>query len=111
MARLRSARMSAIRNRIETSGSVNQYYKSECNLESMLLVWAPKIVLQHGVIPGSSQTKARESALQGGLRSTSWDLRTMESDNGTLCGAGRVVKANFDLCCERYGIDCARRSS
>jgi transposase len=35
----------------------------------------------------------------------------MESDNGTLCGAGRVVKADFHLRCERYGINCARRSS
>ena len=70
-----------------------------------------KRLLQHGVIPGSSETKARESALQEGMRSTSWDLGTMESDNGTLCGAGRIVKADLDLCCERNGINCAGRSS
>ena len=33
-------------------------------------------VLEHGVIPGSSQTKARESALQERMRSASWDLTT-----------------------------------
>src|ERR1700751_6217047 len=64
--------------------------------------------LQHGVIPGSSQTKARESALQEWMRSASWDLTTMESDNGALCGAVRIVEADFDLCGERHGVSCAR---
>jgi transposase len=32
----------------------------------------------------------------------------MESNNGTLCGAGRIVEADFDLCGERDGINCAR---
>src|SRR5271165_1891966 len=54
-------------------------------------------LLQHGVIPGSSQTKARESALQERMRPASHGLATMESDNGVLCRIGRVVEANIDL--------------
>src|SRR5215813_5373370 len=68
-----------------------------------------KRLLQHGVIPGSSQTKARESALQEWMRSTSWDLVTTESDDGALCRIGRVVEADIDLRGERHGFSCARR--
>jgi hypothetical protein len=41
-------------------------------------------LLQHGVIPGSSQTKARESALQEPMRPSSCGLAAMESNNGML---------------------------
>src|SRR3954468_7788627 len=54
-------------------------------------------LLQHGVIPGSSQTKAKESALQERMRPASCGLPTMESGNGILCRTGRVVEANIDL--------------
>src|SRR3954471_23660291 len=54
-------------------------------------------LLQHGVIPGSSQTKARESALQERMGPASCGLATMESGNGILCRAGRVVEADIDL--------------
>src|SRR5207247_530691 len=54
-------------------------------------------LLQHGVIPGSSQTRARESALQERMRPASCGLATMESGNGILCRTGRVVEANIDL--------------
>src|ERR1700730_10480820 len=47
-------------------------------------------VLQHGVIPGSSQTKAEESALQERMRPASCGLATMESGNGILCRTGRA---------------------
>src|SRR6201995_4204916 len=57
-----------------------------------------KRLLQHGVIPGSSQTRARESALQERRRPASCGLATMESGNGVLCPTGRVVEANIDLC-------------
>src|SRR6516225_8174321 len=64
------------------------------------LILGAKRLLQHGVIPGSSQTKARESALQEWMRSASWDLTTTESNNGALCRTGRLVKADLDLCGE-----------
>ena len=39
------------------------------------LIIGAKRLLQHGVIPGSSQTKARESAVQeGGSSSPPWDI-------------------------------------
>jgi hypothetical protein len=44
-----------------------------------------KRLLQHGVIPGSSQTRARESALQAGMGPALGGLATMESGNGILC--------------------------
>ena len=53
--------------------------------------------MQHGVIPGSSQTKARESALQERMRPASCGFATMESCNGILCRTGRVVEADVDL--------------
>src|SRR5260370_25282723 len=53
-------------------------------------------LLQHGVIPGSSQTKARESALQERMRPASCGLATMESGNGILCRTGRIVEADID---------------
>src|SRR5882762_9325300 len=56
-----------------------------------------KRLLQHGVIPGSSQTKARESALQERMRPASCGLATMESGNGILCRTGRIVEADIDL--------------
>jgi transposase len=56
-----------------------------------------KRLLQHGVIPRSSQTKARESALQERMRPASCGLATMESDNGILCRIGRVVEADINL--------------
>src|SRR6201998_2501254 len=59
---------------------------------------AAKGLLQHGVIPGSSQTKARESALQERMRPASCGLATMESDDGILCRTGRVVGADINLC-------------
>ena len=65
-------------------------------------------ILQHGVIPGSSQTRARESALQGRRRPASCGLATMESGNGALCRTGRVVETNIDLCGGPVGIGCAR---
>src|SRR6266850_8040521 len=65
-------------------------------------------LLQHGVIPGSSQTKARESALQERMRPASCGLATMESGNGVLCRTGRVVEANIDLRGGPVGIDRAR---
>src|ERR1700761_8031426 len=55
-------------------------------------------LLQHGVIPGSSQTKAWESALQERMRPASCGLATMESDDGILCRTGRVVGADINLC-------------
>src|SRR3984957_8466694 len=54
-------------------------------------------LFQHGVIPGSSQTKARESALQEHMRPAPCGLATMESDNGILCRTGRVVEADINL--------------
>src|SRR3954462_10436889 len=68
----------------------------------------PKRLLQHGVIPGSSQTKARESALQERMRPASCGLATMESGNGVLCRTGRVVEANIDLRGGPVGIGRAR---
>src|SRR6478736_1726653 len=65
-------------------------------------------LLQHGVIPGSSQTKARESALQERMRPASCGLATVESGNGVLCRTGRVVEANIDLCGGPVGIGRAR---
>src|ERR1700716_4190369 len=44
-----------------------------------------KRLLQHGVIPESSQTRARESALQESMGPASCGLATMESGNGILC--------------------------
>src|SRR5438034_1676248 len=67
-------------------------------------------LLQHGVIPGSSQTKARESALQERMRPASCGLATMESGNGVLCRTGRVVEANIDLRGE-WDRSCVRASS
>src|SRR5580704_12776028 len=64
-------------------------------------------LLQHGVIPGSSQTKARESALQERMRPASCGLATMESDNGILCRTGRIVEADFNL---RSGPDGGSRA-
>src|ERR1700685_374986 len=64
---------------------------------SEFLTPSAKRLLQHGVIPGSSQTEARESALQERMRPASCGLATMESDNGILCRAGRVVEADIDL--------------
>src|SRR3954464_1914451 len=61
-------------------------------------------LLQHGVIPGSSQTKARESALQERMRPSSCGLAAMESGNGILCRTGRVVEADLDLCGGSNGI-------
>ena len=49
---------------IKTNGFLNQRCAITPNLESLFRARGPKIVLQHGVIPGSSQTKARESAFQ-----------------------------------------------
>src|SRR5260370_22128080 len=54
-------------------------------LESILLNLVVKIVLQHGVIPGSCHTKAQESALQERMRPSSCGLATMESCDATLC--------------------------
>src|SRR5882757_2334700 len=68
----------------------------------------PKRLLQHGVIPGSSQTKARESALQERMRPASCGLATMESDNGILCRTGRVVEADIDLRGGSDGVGRAR---
>src|SRR6478672_3929735 len=65
-------------------------------------------LLQHGVIPGSSQTRARESALQERMRPASCGLATMESGNGVLCRTGRVVEANIDLRGGPNGIGRAR---
>src|ERR1700759_1043906 len=65
-------------------------------------------LLQHGVIPGSSQTKAKESALQESERPASCGLATMESGNGVLCRTGRVVEANIDLCGRSDGVGRAR---
>src|SRR5258708_28795720 len=53
-----------------------------------------RALFQHGVIPGSSQTKARESALQERIGPASCGPATMESGNGALCRTGRVVKAD-----------------
>src|SRR5512143_216811 len=64
---------------------------------SEFLTPSAKRLLQHGVIPGSSQTKARESALQERMRPASCGLATMESGNGILCRTGRVVEADVDL--------------
>ena len=80
------------------------------------LVWNDKGYLsthapstfQHGVIPGSSQTRARESALQERRWPASCGLATMESGNGVLCRTGRVVEANIDLCGGPVGIGRAR---
>src|ERR1700730_12562031 len=57
-----------------------------------------KPLLQPGDIPGSSQTKARESALQERMGPASCGPATMESGNGALCWTGRVVEADIDLC-------------
>jgi hypothetical protein len=46
-------------NRIGMSGLLNQHYTSAGDVELILLVLAPKIVLQHGVIPASGQTQAQ----------------------------------------------------
>src|ERR1700723_2569295 len=64
---------------------------------SEFLTPSAKRLLQHGVIPGSSQTKARESALQEHMRPAPCGLATMESDNAILCRTGRVVEADIDL--------------
>ena len=69
---------------------------------------SPKRLLQHGVIPGSSQTKARESALQECMRPASCGLATMESDNGILCRTGRIVEADINLRGGPGRIGCAR---
>jgi hypothetical protein len=61
------------------------------------------------VIPGSSQTKARESALQEHMRPSSCGLAAMESNDGMLRGIGRIVEADIDLCGERDRIGRARR--
>src|SRR5262245_61538541 len=53
--------------------------------------------LQHGVIPGSSQTGHRESALQGWRGQPHVAPATMERRNGMLCWTGRVVEADVDL--------------
>src|SRR5262245_27616126 len=58
-------------------------------------------LLQHGVIPGSSLTKVRESALQEQRRPAYVASQTMESDDGALCRTGRVVETDIDLCGER----------
>src|SRR5258705_11013537 len=65
-------------------------------------------LLQHGVIPGSSQTKARESALQERMRPASCGLATMESGNGILCRTGRIVEADIDLRGGSDGVGRAR---
>src|ERR1700682_1917078 len=58
----------------------------------------PLRLLQHGVIPESSQTRARESALQESMGPASCGLATMESGNGILCRTCRVVESDIDLC-------------
>src|ERR1700689_4042704 len=65
-------------------------------------------LLQHGVIPGSSQTKARESALQERMRPASCGLATMESGNGMLCRTGRIAEADIDLRGGSDGVGRAR---
>src|SRR3977135_1424631 len=65
-------------------------------------------LLQHGVIPESSQTRARESALQESMGPASCGLATMERGNGILCRTWRVVEADIDLCSGPDGIDRAR---
>src|SRR6201991_1100331 len=75
---------------------------------SEFLISPPKRLLQHGVIPGSSQTKARESALPESMRPASCGLATMESRNGILCRTGRVVETDIDLCGGPDGVGRAR---
>src|ERR1700693_5275792 len=75
---------------------------------SEFLTPSARRLLQHGVIPGSSQTKARESALQERMRPASCGLATMESGNGMLCRAGRVVEADIDLRGGSDGVGRAR---
>src|SRR4051812_12905536 len=67
-------------------------------------------LLQHGVIPGSSQTKAKESALQERKRPASCGLATMESGNGILCRTGRIVEADIDLRGRSDGVGRAKRA-
>src|ERR1700726_3816799 len=57
---------------------------------------------------GSSQTKARESALQERMRPASCGLATMESSNGILCRTGRVIEADIDLPAGPDGVGGAR---
>src|SRR5215475_16083948 len=38
------------------------------------------------------------------MRPSSCGLAAMESNNRMLCGTGRIVEANIDLCGERDGI-------
>src|SRR5215475_2483066 len=54
-------------------------------------------LLQHGVIPGSSQTKARESALQEDMRPSSCGLAAMEST--MECYVGLDVSLKQTLIC------------
>src|SRR6201999_3996698 len=75
---------------------------------SEILLPSATRLLQHGVIPGSSQTKARESALQERTRPASCGLATMESRNGILCRTGRVVETDIDLCGGPDGVGRAR---
>ncbi len=58
----------ASNNRIERSTFPNQHCLEATDLESMLRARAPKIVLQHRVIPGSSQTKREMTSLPGRWR-------------------------------------------
>src|SRR5208282_1535504 len=62
--------------------------------ESMSLRPFNQRLFQHGVIPGSSQTKAQGISSLETYGPSSCGLATMESDNGILCRTGRVVEAD-----------------
>src|SRR5476651_2335843 len=102
LADFRYLRTSAVRrSNLHTTfqrGRISQKNSDGCNFR----------LLQHGVIPGSSQTKARESALQERMGPASCGLATVESGNGVLCRIGRVVEANIDLRGGPDGVSRAR---
>jgi hypothetical protein len=88
-----------------SSGSIQKYFR----YDSIIACRRPFAEFCNmGVIPGSSQTKARESALQERIGPASCGPATMESGNDALCRTGRVVKADIDLCREPGGISRAR---
>src|SRR2546423_7760433 len=75
------------------------------------LITSAKRLLQHRVIPGSCHTKAQGISSPGTYEAIRCGLAKMESNNGALYWARRVVEEDIDLCGEPGGISRARGRS
>jgi hypothetical protein len=78
--------------------------RSPCLQTGKIVFSNAKRLLQHGVIAGSSQTRARESAFQESMGPASCGLAAMESGNGILCRTDVSLKQTSICVVDQTGL-------